>query len=69
MNVQQAIEAPKWLTRAFPASPFPHTMYPGDLSVEARVAGISAPELVSRGRSQASSYRALVQRFTRGYCD
>src|SRR5215472_384845 len=37
MNVQQAIEAPKWLTRAFPASPFPHTMYPGDLSVEARV--------------------------------
>src|SRR5439155_18427054 len=37
MNVQQAIEAPKWLTRAFPASPFPHTMYPGDLSVEARI--------------------------------
>jgi len=37
MNVQQAIESPKWLTRSFPASPYPHTMYPGDLSVEARV--------------------------------
>ncbi len=34
MNVQQAIEAPRWSTRSFPASPFPHTMYPGDLSVE-----------------------------------
>jgi gamma-glutamyltranspeptidase/glutathione hydrolase len=37
MNVQQAIEAPHWSTRSFPASPFPHTMHPGDLSVEARV--------------------------------
>jgi gamma-glutamyltranspeptidase / glutathione hydrolase len=37
MNVQQAIEAPHWSTRSFPASPFPHTMHPGDLSVEGRV--------------------------------
>jgi gamma-glutamyltranspeptidase/glutathione hydrolase len=37
MDVQQAIEAPRWSTRSFPASPFPHTMYPGDLTVEARV--------------------------------
>jgi len=37
MNIQQAIEAPRWSTRSFPASPFPHTMYPGDLSVEDRV--------------------------------
>ena len=49
MNVQQAIEAPKWLTRAFPASPFPHTMYPGDLSVEARVPVAVQKELISRG--------------------
>ncbi len=35
MNVQQAIEAPRWTTQAFPASPFPHTMYPGHLAVEA----------------------------------
>jgi gamma-glutamyltranspeptidase / glutathione hydrolase len=37
MNVQQAIEAPRWSTRSFPASPFPHTMYPGDLTVEPTV--------------------------------
>ena len=44
MNVQAAIEAPRWSTCSFPASPFPHTMYPGDLSVEGRV-----PEDVQRG--------------------
>jgi len=44
MNVQQAIEAPRWSTRSFPASPFPHTMYPGDMSVEARI-----PESVRQG--------------------
>src|SRR5262249_31218927 len=49
MNVQQAIEAPKWLTRAFPASPFPHTMYPGDLSVEARVPASVQKDLLARG--------------------
>jgi len=49
MNVQQAIEAPKWLTRAFPASPFPHTMYPGDLSVESRVPESVRKQLLARG--------------------
>ena len=49
MNVQQAIEAPKWLTRAFPASPFPHTMYPGDLSVESRVPESIRKQLLARG--------------------
>jgi len=28
MNIQQAIEAARWSSRAFPASPFPHTMHP-----------------------------------------
>ena len=37
MNVQQAIEAPRWTTRSFPSSPFPHTMYPGDLGLEDRI--------------------------------
>ena len=32
MNVQQAIEAPRWSTESFPASHFPHTMKPGTLS-------------------------------------
>ena len=49
MNVQQAIEAPKWLTRAFPASPFPHTMYPGDLSVESRIPEAVRKVLLARG--------------------
>lgn len=49
MNVQQAIEAPKWLTRSFPASPFPHTMYPGDLSVESRVPEAVRKELIAKG--------------------
>jgi gamma-glutamyltranspeptidase/glutathione hydrolase len=37
MNVQQAIEAPRWSTRSFPQSYFPHTMYPGELTVEDRI--------------------------------
>src|SRR5258706_5846516 len=49
MNVQQAIEAPKWLPRAFPASPFPHTMYPGDLSVESRIPESVRKDLLARG--------------------
>jgi gamma-glutamyltranspeptidase/glutathione hydrolase len=49
MNVQQAIEAPRWTTRSFPASPFPHTMYPGDLSVESRVPEAVRAALIARG--------------------
>ena len=37
MNIQQAIESPRWSTRSFPASPFPHTMYPGDMWLENRI--------------------------------
>jgi len=49
MNVQQAIEAPRWTTRSFPASPFPHTMYPGDLSVESTIAERVRQELQAKG--------------------
>src|SRR3989442_2251749 len=49
INLQQAIESPKWLTRAFPASPFPHTMYPGDLSVESRIPESIRKQLLARG--------------------
>jgi gamma-glutamyltranspeptidase/glutathione hydrolase len=49
MNVQQAIEAPRWNTRSFPASPFPHTMYPGDLSVEDRIPAAVREALVKKG--------------------
>ena len=49
MDVQQAIEAPRWSTRSFPASPFPHTMYPGDLTVESRVPEAVRQTLVAKG--------------------
>jgi gamma-glutamyltranspeptidase/glutathione hydrolase len=49
MNVQEAIEAPRWSTRSFPASPFPHTMYPGEMSVEARVPEAVRAALAARG--------------------
>jgi gamma-glutamyltranspeptidase/glutathione hydrolase len=49
MNIQQAIEAPRWTTRAFPASPFPHTMYPGEMGVESRVPEAVRNDLIARG--------------------
>jgi len=49
MNIQQAIEAPRWSTRSFPASPFPHTMRPGDMSVEARISEATRQALLARG--------------------
>jgi gamma-glutamyltranspeptidase / glutathione hydrolase len=49
MNIQQAIEAPRWSSRAFPASPFPHTMYPGDMSVESRIPESTREALIARG--------------------
>ncbi|MGH9720562.1 MAG: gamma-glutamyltransferase [Bryobacteraceae bacterium] len=49
MNVQQAIEAPRWSTKGFPASPFPHTMHPGDLEVEGRVNQATRASLIRKG--------------------
>jgi gamma-glutamyltranspeptidase/glutathione hydrolase len=49
MNVQEAIESPRWATRSFPASPFPHTMYPGEMSVEQRVPEAVREALIKRG--------------------
>ncbi len=49
MNIQQAIEAPRWSSRSFPASPFPHTMYPGDMSVESRIPEATRQALIGKG--------------------
>jgi gamma-glutamyltranspeptidase/glutathione hydrolase len=49
MNIQQAIEAPRWSTHSFPASPYPHTMHPGDLSVESRIPVATQQALMARG--------------------
>jgi gamma-glutamyltranspeptidase/glutathione hydrolase len=55
MNVQQAIEAPRFSTRSFPASPFPHTMYPGTLSVEARIPETVRAALAAKGHKLTTS--------------
>jgi gamma-glutamyltranspeptidase/glutathione hydrolase len=49
MNIQQAIEAPRWSTTSFPASAFPHTMYPGRMSVEDRIPPAVREELLKKG--------------------
>src|SRR3954470_20534202 len=49
MNIQLAIEAPRWSSRSFPASPFPHTMYPGDLWIEGRISNSVRDALSERG--------------------
>ena len=51
MDVQRAIEVPRWTTRAFPSSPAPHTMYPGDMQVESRIAPDVRAELLRRGHT------------------
>ena len=49
MSVQQAIEAPRWSSRSFPASPFPHTMYPGEMAVESRIPEATRDALIAKG--------------------
>lgn len=49
MNIQQAIEAPRWTTRSFPLSYFPHSMYRGEMSVEERIPQEVRDELIRKG--------------------
>jgi gamma-glutamyltranspeptidase/glutathione hydrolase len=49
MNVQQAIEAPRWNTTSFPSSPFPHVMRPGAMAVEDRIPAEVRDALIKRG--------------------
>jgi gamma-glutamyltranspeptidase / glutathione hydrolase len=49
MNIQQAIEAPRWTTTSFPASTFPHRMSPGAVALESRIPEKVRGELLSRG--------------------
>ncbi|MBI4873041.1 MAG: gamma-glutamyltransferase [Acidobacteria bacterium] len=49
MNVQEAIEAPRWTTNSFPSSPFPHTMHPNESIVENRIPQAVRSVLVRRG--------------------
>jgi len=57
MNVQEAIEAPRWSSRSFASSVFPHRMSdPGNLSVESRV-----PEAVQKAL-QAKGHKLQTAR-------
>jgi gamma-glutamyltranspeptidase/glutathione hydrolase len=57
MNVQQAIEAPRWSSTSFASSVFPHRMSdPGNLSVESRV-----PEAVQKAL-QAKGHKLQTAR-------
>lgn len=50
MNVQQAIEAPRWSTSSFASSVFPHNMsHPGSLSVESRIPEAFQQALQAKG--------------------
>jgi gamma-glutamyltranspeptidase/glutathione hydrolase len=49
MNIQQAIESPRWSTSSFPSSVFPHTMQPGVAAVEARIPETTQQALIARG--------------------
>lgn len=49
MNVQEAIEAPRWSTSAFPASEFPHAMCPRHLALEDRIPDEVRAALATRG--------------------
>src|SRR6476620_9833197 len=56
MNVQQAIEAPRWSTRGFASSVFPHNMsHPGDLSVESRIPNAVQKALQAKGHKLQSA--------------
>ena len=49
MNIQQAIESPRWTTRSFPLSYFPHSMYRGEMGVEDRIPQDVRDSLIKKG--------------------
>ena len=56
MDVQEAIEAPRWSTRGFASSVFPHNMsHPGDLSVESRIPDSVQKALQAKGHKLQSA--------------
>jgi gamma-glutamyltranspeptidase/glutathione hydrolase len=49
MDPQEAVEAPRFSTYAFPSSSSPHDYFPGRLSLEGRIAGATTAALAERG--------------------
>jgi gamma-glutamyltranspeptidase/glutathione hydrolase len=49
MDVQQAIEAPRFMTESFPGSFWPHTSHPGQIDVESRISQPICETLTAQG--------------------
>ena len=49
MDVQSAIEAPRFATYSFPSSSAPHAYHPGRLILESRIPAATGDELAARG--------------------
>lgn len=49
MEMQEAIEAPRFISSSFPGSFEPHDYHPGLLNLEARISAVSADELAAKG--------------------
>jgi gamma-glutamyltranspeptidase/glutathione hydrolase len=51
MNLQQAVEAPRFVTHSFPGSFEPHRTFPGRLDLEAGVGAATGEALAARGHA------------------
>jgi gamma-glutamyltranspeptidase/glutathione hydrolase len=51
MGLQDAIEAPRFMTHSQPDSFEPHTAYPGKLTVEGRIDGKTSDALAAKGHA------------------
>lgn len=51
MDIQSAIEAPRFVTRNFPDSFEPHAYYPGRLDLEAPIDGATGKALAAKGHN------------------
>ena len=66
MGVQEAVEAPRFITHSFPNSFEPHESYPGRLNLERRIDDETGDTLAARGH-QVNSVAAYSWR-TGGIC-
>ncbi len=51
MEMQEAVEAPRFVSSSFPGSFEPHDYYPGRLNIEGRISGTSADALAAMGHT------------------
>ena len=51
MDLQESVEAPRFISSSFPASFEPHAYHPGHLNLEARISGETADALAAKGHA------------------